>query len=118
MAVRALRGIVISALTRVEVPAALWAKHRLGRLSSRGAAALEDAFAFDCRRKFGVVALTHALLERAATLVAIHPLKAGGALQLASALAARDADRTLVELACFDERLLAAAEAEGFRRAV
>lgn len=62
-----------------------------------------------------VVGLTDGILGSAARLVAAYPLRACDAMQLASALAAREADPSLIEFACFDGTLGDAARAEGFR---
>ena len=67
------------------------------------------------RPRFAAVGLTSEILESASRSLARHPLRAADAVQLASALAARDADPDQAEFACFDEALAAAARAEGFR---
>lgn len=46
--------------------------------------------------------------------LARHPLRAGDAVQLASATVARSQVPELVRFLCFDARLTAAAQAEGF----
>lgn len=118
--VRAAPMLVVSQLARVEVPAALWKKHRIGELASTEAAVLVAEFEADyfgtqdAPPKFVIVAMNASILEEAARLVATHGLRAYDAVQLASALAARDAsDRPLGFLA-FDGRLSAAAVFEGF----
>jgi len=113
--VRALPLLVVSALARVEVPAAFWRKVRTGQLSAADAAVLASAFQFDCADPavLVVVAPTVGVLEHAARLVAVHPLRAYDAVQLASALAVRAADREVTEFACFDAGLRSAAAAEG-----
>lgn len=108
--------LAVSALARVEVPAALWRKHRIGELSADDARILSDAFAADCAgapARFSSVAVGARVLERAARLVAVHALRAYDAVQLASALAAREAEPSCATFACFDEGLLRAAAAEG-----
>ncbi len=98
----------------------MWRKHRLGELSVEDAAVLVEEFEWDWFGEpagelgFAVLDVTDAILEEAARSVARHPLRAFDAVQLACALAARAADATLTELACFDEALAAAARAEGF----
>lgn len=116
---RALTALVVSALARVEVPGAVWRKHRLGELDADDAAVLVEEFEWDwSRAAFAVVAVTGEVLEQAARSTARHPLRAYDAVQLASATVARSADPDLVEFACFDAALLAAARAEGFRPVV
>jgi hypothetical protein len=108
---------VVSGVARVEVPAALWRKHRLDELSAEDAAVLLAAFEADWLggAAFAVVGVRDDILDTAAHAVAIHPLRSFDAIQLASALTARSADPDLTEFACFDARLAAAAAAEGFR---
>lgn len=49
-------------------------------------------------------------------LVAVHALRAGDAIQLACALAARVADSAVDTFACFDDELARAAAVERFAR--
>lgn len=113
---------VVSALARVEVPAALWRKHRMGELDAADVAVLVQDFEADWRGtveedpRFQAVAATTDVLERAARLAGVHRLRAYDAVQLASAVAAREAVPECTDLVAFDEDLVAAAMAEGFRR--
>jgi predicted nucleic acid-binding protein len=115
-----LPGIVASGLARVEVPAALWRKHRLGELAAEDTATLVEEFEWDWHGdgagdvSFAIVDVGPEVLEVAARSVAHHPLRAFDAVQLASALVARAVDDTVVSFACFDETLADAARAEGF----
>jgi len=112
--------LVISALTRVEVPSAFWRKLRIGEIEPETAALLTRTFELDFHGhddtppRYGVVVVGWRLLESAATLVASHDLSAADAVQLASALAVREADPDCRQFACFDARLRAAAAAAGF----
>jgi predicted nucleic acid-binding protein len=118
--VRRLGLLVVSALARVEVPSALWRKHRLGLLEAADAQLLVDAFEADLTgeprgaARLLAVGLPLRLLERAAKLSAVHGLRAFDAVQLASACAAREADAGCAAFACFDQALRRAAAAEGF----
>jgi predicted nucleic acid-binding protein len=118
--VRRLRSLIVSALARVEVPAALWRKERLGELQSVDAEVLVAAFEADYHGTdrepplFAAVALMPEVLETAAQITAAHALRAYDAMQLACALAARDADPGCTEFACFDDELRAAAARSGF----
>jgi predicted nucleic acid-binding protein len=118
--VRRLGPLVVASIARVEVPAAVWRKERLGELHAADAEVLVAAFEADWfgtegePPRFASVGLAQALLDRAAGLVATHALRTYDAIQLASALAARDADPDCRELACFDEGLRGAAAREGF----
>lgn len=60
------------------------------------------------------VASNGIVLGRAAHLVAVHGLRAYDGIQLASAVAARDADGSVVTFLCADTELVAAARLEGF----
>jgi predicted nucleic acid-binding protein len=110
----------VSNLARVEVPAAVWRKHRIGELSSEDAAVLVEEFEWDwfdeagAELRFTVLEVTDDVLEIAARSVARHALRAFDAVQLASALAARAVDASLTSFACFDSTLADAARAEGF----
>jgi predicted nucleic acid-binding protein len=105
----------------VEIPAALWRKHRLGELEAEDASVLVEEFEWDwhggpsAEQRFAVVAVTDRILDEAARSAARHPLRAFDAVQLASALAARAADPELATFACSDESLADAARAEGLR---
>ncbi len=110
--------LVVSSLAEIEIAAALWRKHRLGELAAEDAALLAGAAGRDVHGvaghtpPFAVVAVTPPVLRRAAHLVAVHPLRAYDALQLATALEVRDVTGC-VRLACFDRALARAAVAEG-----
>lgn len=116
--VRGHAGYVVSALARVEVPAALWRKHRADGLSAEDAALLAAEFAADWHEADGPflpVPVRGLVLEDAAGLVARHGLRAYDAVQLACAGAARGADPEVAEFLCFDADLRAAAAKEGFQ---
>lgn len=110
--------MVVSDLARVEAAAALWRHHRLGAIGLTDASRLAAAVARDLSREspsqIAVIALTPGLVADAAALTARHPLRAGDAIQLASALAARDADPALDRFATADRTLAEAAERERF----
>lgn len=119
-AIRALDLLVVSCVARVEVPAAIWRKQRIQELNVGDAGLLTRAFEADWAAgdaaggRFVIIGLPLSLLERAATLVASHALRAYDAIQLASAMAARQADPGCASFACFDGDLRRAAAAEGF----
>jgi hypothetical protein len=118
--VRDLEVLVLSCLARVEVPAALWRKHRLGELDSADARLLVAAFEIDYfgaggePPRFAAVGLPGEILDQGARLVAVHGLRGYEAISLSSALAVRTADPSCQAVACFDRRLRDAAAAEGF----
>lgn len=120
--IRRLRGpLLVSALARVEVSAAIWRKHRTGELDLDDTHTLLRAFAVDYGGaperppRFLVLAVTSGVVERAAGLTGAHGLRAYDAVQLACALAAREADKGCATLASFDRDLACAAIAEGFK---
>jgi predicted nucleic acid-binding protein len=118
--IRPFRPLVISQLARVEVPAAIWRKHRMGELGADHAQLLVLEFEADYfpeaedRHRFFPVTAGGPVLDEAARLAAVHGLRAYDAVQLASACAARAADRECATFAAYDARLRAAAAAEGF----
>ena len=118
--VRRHRVFVVSAIARVEVPAALWGKHRSGLLSAEDAAVLVGEFAADWHQQDGPflpVVVSAPVLERAAKLVGRHGLRGYDAVQLACAAAAREADPQVDTFLCFDVELSSAARREGFQLA-
>jgi hypothetical protein len=118
--VRALDDGVVCAIARVEVPAALWRKHRLGELDAEDASVLVQQFEWEWRGDvatnplFAVVALTDSVLDEAARACARHGLRAYDAVQLGAAVAARRADPDITTFACYDHELAGAALQEGF----
>jgi hypothetical protein len=115
--VASLASAVVSALARVEVPAALHAKVRLGEVEPEEAAQLLRAFEADLigpQAVLAAVPLTSEVLTRAARAVAVHPLRTLDAIQLASAIVAREADPSLATFVTFDRALARTAAAEGF----
>lgn len=118
--VRGLASVAVAQLARVEVPAALWRKQRLGELSADDTGLLAadfeaDYFGADSEPpRFAAVATTAGILDDAARLCASHGLRAYDAVQLSSALAVRRADESCTAFAVFDRSLRRAAAAEGF----
>ena len=116
--VRQAPHFVVSQLARVEVPAALWRKHRMGEITAADTAVLVGAFEADyfgtpdAPPRFLVLAVTADVLENAARLVGVHGLRAYDGVQLASAITARTAVGEGVAMASFDKALSAAAAAE------
>jgi predicted nucleic acid-binding protein len=119
--VTSLELLVISQLARVEVPAAIWRKQRMGELSPADARLLADEFEADyfgtpdSEPRFAAVLPTAALLDEAARMVAVHGLRAYDAVQLSSGRAARAADPECTTFAVCDSDLRIAALAEGFQ---
>jgi uncharacterized protein len=119
--VRGWRVLVVAALSRVEVPAALWRKQRMGELAPEEARLLVADFEADWYgtptepSTFIVVDARGPVLDAAARLAAVHGLRAYDAVQLASALAARDADPGCDTVLVYDTALRRASAAEGLR---
>jgi uncharacterized protein len=118
--IRALQLLVVSAITRVEVPSALWRKARTRELDDSAASLLVGAFELDfhgdpaSEPRFAIVSLTERVLIAAAREAARHSLRAYDAVQLASALAVRETDPRCSHFACFDADLRRAASRESF----
>jgi len=116
--VRSISPLIISQLARVEVPAALWRKHRLGELSAEDATLLVAAFEADYfgvddePERFFVIAMTPTVLDDAAQLVGVHGLRAYDSVQLASALSTSSEFPEGVAFVAFDQTLRAAAARE------
>ena len=110
-------AIGTSAISRVEVGAALARAARGNRLDAEGERGAHEEFAEDWP-DFGKVPVTDTLLTRAESLARRHGLKAYDAVQLAAALICEETitevDETVV-FACFDAELTAAANDEGLR---
>jgi predicted nucleic acid-binding protein len=110
----------VSGIALVEVPAALWRKERTGELDPGDAGLLSWDFAVDFagtrqeEPRFSVVSVTDLLLEDAARLVAVRGLRAYDAVQLATAVTAREVDPDCRSFACFDRKLRTAAAAHNF----
>lgn len=118
--VRGMAAMAVAQLARVEVPAALWRKQRMGELSADDARLLTADFEADYfgtgsePPRFAAVAATGRIFDEAARLCASHGLRAYDAVQLSSALAVRRADETCTTFAAFDRSLRTAAATEGF----
>jgi len=118
--IRKLDDLVVSQLTRVEVPAAIWRKTRAGQLGAASATVLVAEFEADFfgtgeePPRFASIALGGVVLDDAARLSATRGLRAYDAVQLAAARVAAAADSTCRTFAAFDRTLRTAAAAEGF----
>lgn len=105
---------MVSALSLVEVLAAIWGKVARGELDDEQAATLDRAFIADARReRFVVLPVADAVIARSVDCVRRHRLRGADALQLATALIAREADPAVTTMAVFDRSLRTAASAEG-----
>lgn len=104
--------IAVSRLSEVEVPSALARLVRERRLSTRARDRAVTGFVTDFAA-WHVIEITAAVTALARTLLSRHDLRAGDAIQLASAIWLRQTV-ALSGLLAFDTRLVAAALAEQF----
>lgn len=118
--VEALTGLVVSQVARVEIPAAIWRKQRMGVISAADAGLLVSAFEADYYGtsdeppRFAVVPVTPVVLDVAARLTGVHGLRAYDAIQLATAQLVASADPECRTFAAFDKALADSAAGEGF----
>lgn len=99
--------------TLAEVESSLNRRNRAGELSAESEARARKHLD-ELAHHWAEVSPTHEVRARAIRLLRVHPLRAADAFQLAAALAAcRERPQNLVFLTN-DQRLRAAAEAEGF----
>ncbi|MFO8034328.1 MAG: type II toxin-antitoxin system VapC family toxin [Candidatus Bipolaricaulota bacterium] len=103
--------VTTSRLTYVEARGAFARKVRQGELSPAEHQYLASSLEEDWGR-FLVVELSDNLCQEAVVLVERHPLRAGDALQLASACTVKHRVKEELVFSSFDERLNRAAEAE------
>ena len=117
--VRAIDELVISALTRVEIPSAFWHKCRMGELAESTAAGLIATFEDDyfgtesAPPRFAAVDIGPSVLDGAARLLRVHGLRAYDAVQLATAIVVADAVSGCRTIVTYDKDLYRAAAAEG-----
>ena len=100
--------------TPVECASSLSRLEREGTLSPQAATeALErlDALA----RHWHRIEPVDAVLETARRLLRVHPLRAADSLQLAAAFLASEGRPSTLEFVCLDDRLVIAAQREGFQ---
>ena len=111
--------LVVSDIARVEVVSALWRQAADGLFDAVDAGLFIRAFEADWQAPaepsvFQRVAATPFVLTLAAGLTGTHRLRTLDAIQLASAIAARDAEPGCRTVVALDERLRYAAAAERF----
>lgn len=103
-----------SRITLVEIVSAAARRARAGELSQKSLHRVRTALEADGRR-YTLIELTSHIATRAQDLSVARALRANDAIQLASALALRDRIGRPMAFVCYDERLCAAARAEGLR---
>lgn len=107
----------LAAVTRVEVVAALYRRHRLGDIGVADAQRAAATFLHESAVTFRVLAIDVTVLDSAIRLIGAHPIRAYDAIQLAAALRLRT-EYELAELpppvfVSGDQTLNRAAQAEG-----
>jgi predicted nucleic acid-binding protein len=109
--------IITARISMVEVYSALNRRQREASLATTDYDDIAADFAAVCIAEYQFVELTSAAVERARRLLERHPLRAYDAVQLASALMVQDtlvsAGLPALTFLAADDRLLAAAQAEG-----
>ena len=109
--------LIVAQIAQVEIVSSVMRRAREGSLSERMARQTRLLVELDMARQYRIVALTGDIVERAEDLLERHVLRASDAIQLASALEARE--RIIVDapgglsFVSSDVRLLAAAASEG-----
>ncbi len=111
-------AILVSEVSRVEVAAAVAAKHRAAQgISQRQRNAAVALLLHHCGAEYQLVAITAAVLDRAVTLTQNHRLRGYDAIQSSSALIANSAvvaqGQAGLIFVSADADLVAAATAEG-----
>lgn len=106
-------SMLVWSLTPVDATSALWRRRRARQLSESARKAAELGLG-EVERTWAAVTELGRVQERARRLLAVHPLRAFDALQLAAALVGCDENTRLFPFVTLDRRLAACAELEGF----
>lgn len=116
-AVRALlredQAVVAWRLSGAEVVSALWRRRRAGEIEEAARLSAEQGLS-SLERVWTTVEDAAQVDRRARRLLALHPLRAADALQLAAALVACDERPHVLPFVTLDDRLAEAARREGF----
>ena len=108
-------NLVILSLSRVELRAAVRRRVRSRDLSKENASAALAAFSEHLGAVYIVQHVTEALLEKALDLIDKHDLRAYDSIQLAACLTLpMQSSESRATFTCADNRLVAAAEEEGW----
>lgn len=106
------RAIVTSSVAYAETMASFYRKKREANINKNIFTTIINSFHRDWE-SFIRVEVNNNLNERIDNLVALHPLRGFDAIHLASALIIHDTVSEDFLFACFDQRLVRAAKAEG-----
>ncbi|MGH7417745.1 MAG: type II toxin-antitoxin system VapC family toxin [Candidatus Rokuibacteriota bacterium] len=107
-------GVLVWTLTRVELLSALARRRREEPATARRLAGAR-AEVLSAWERWTEVTAVEPVRRHAERLVETHPLRAGGALQVAAAIVAAEERPESIEFVTFDRRQAEAAEREGFR---
>lgn len=108
------KAVATSTIAYVEARAAFARKHREGGLGKEDYDLISDIFRHEWVT-YLAIDVSEAVITLAGDLTDRHDLRGFDAIHLASALALRDRVQSPVGFSCADERLKAAAEAQGLR---
>jgi predicted nucleic acid-binding protein len=106
--------ILVAYITRVEMLSLLARQQRAKSIRASDFRRARGTFLVHLRKQYQVVVLDDRLLARAGRLVLKHPLRTLDAIQLASALEARQILKIIPIFVTADTQLLRAAQVEGF----
>lgn len=111
--------IAIAEITRVEVAAALAARHRVGAITLAERDEAVSLLLRHCETEYRITPLSPEIIRRAVDLTQNHRLRGYDAVQLATALAASGslttADLPALSFVVADEDLVSAARSEGLQ---
>lgn len=109
--------LIIARIAWVEILSAFARRQREGTFAPVDAAKALQSFRFDLDHQYQVVEIDRSLIESAGQLVSKHPLRAYDAVQLAAVLrilpAFAQTKAVSLMFVSADDRLIAAAQAEG-----
>lgn len=109
--------IIVSHVTQVEVVSGTMRRKREGAITARSARTIRLLIDRHCSRQYQVLGLTAQIVQRAESLLEVHPLRAYDSIQLASPLESNSrligAGLPSLIFVSSDSRLLTNAIAEG-----
>lgn len=116
--IRKYPALIISAIAQVEVVSAIWRKFEDGSIRLDAAETVLSQFEADVTGHpaslLAVIPVNQLVVNLATRMTRVHGLRTLDAIQLATALAAREADPDCGEFASFDRKLNDSASRQGF----
>ena len=104
-----------SFLTPLEITSTFYRRHRMNELSTEGLTLVLQAYTVHSHKEYALIPYSEDLMNKAATLIARHPLRTLDAIQLAAALGLRTSlpgDAPPFTFLSADDRLVAVARRE------